>query len=80
MSHSTSIYYIDVIEDEQPKKVPHTKGTKYTDFMDRTKAQSFLDTLVENNPGNKFRLCKETTTHTNGPWISGKTYSLLHEG
>jgi len=70
MRSTTSIYYIEVQEGKIAKRVPHTKGTKHTDFIDPGQAKKFLDTLVENNPPRQFRLCKSTTTETEGPWLS----------
>lgn len=70
MRSTTSIYYIEVLEGKIVKRVPHTKKTKHTEFFSRQKAKEFLRNLVINNPGNKFRLCKSTTTETNAPWMS----------
>lgn len=68
MGRSVSIYYVEVLEENVAKKVPHTKGTKHTDFISRADAKSFLATLIANNCLDKFRLCKEVTTHIHYPW------------
>lgn len=72
MSHSTSIYFVEVLEDGKDKRVPHTKGTKHTDFLDRASAKEFLDQLIANNSGYQFRLVKETTTYTYPEWQKPK--------
>ena len=73
MKTSTSVYYIEVKEGKAIKRVPHTKGTKFTEFFDRQKAVKFLNSLVENNKGTSFRLCKETTTHSSELWLNSKS-------
>lgn len=72
MRSSTSIYYIEVREEDTNKRVPHAKGTKYTDFLSRRSAVKFLNDLVENNPENTFRLCKRTQTETSEEWKNGR--------
>lgn len=73
MKSTTSVYYIEVKEGNKIKRVPHTKRTKHTEFFDRRKAIHFMNCLVGNNFGTSFRLCKETTTHTNEPWFNAKS-------
>lgn len=68
MKFSTSLYYIEVKEGNSIKRVPHTKGKKYTDFINRQDAVKFLNSLVENYPRYQFRLCKSTTTETADKW------------
>jgi hypothetical protein len=70
MKFTTSTYYIEVLEGKIAKRVPHTKGTKNCDFLTREQAVDFLRKLVANNPPNKFRLVKESTTETEGPWMT----------
>lgn len=69
MRSTTTVYYIEVKEGNVAKRVPHTKRTKYTEFCDRRQAITFLHDLVLNNSGNQFRLCKSTTTETEGSWL-----------
>ena len=79
MKSTTSLYYVEVLEMGRTKRVPDTKKTKWTEFFDRSKAVKFLNELVENNPGNSFRLCKETTTHTEEPWLNTKSQRGLSD-
>jgi len=69
MRSTTSVYYVEVLEEKTARRVPHT-GKKHTEFIVRGTADKFLKHLVVNNPGHKFRLCKSTTTETEGPWFS----------
>lgn len=69
MKSTTSVYYVEVLEDKIAMRVPHT-GKKHTEFIFRGAAEKFLQQLVYNNPSTKFRICKRTTTETEGPWLS----------
>lgn len=71
MKSTTSIYYVEVKENV-PKRVPHTKRQKYTEFLNRRTAVIFLDQLIDGNPGKQFRLCKATTTHIEEKWQTKK--------
>lgn len=70
MEHRSKIYWVEVWENGKAQKVPHTKGTKYYDFISRAQAITFKDQLVLSNPKNKFRLCKKSITITNEDWCS----------
>jgi hypothetical protein len=63
----TTKYWIQALEDGQPKIVPHTGKNKYQ-FIQLKTANDFLNELRKNNPETQFRLvtCKEE--YSNGPW------------
>jgi hypothetical protein len=73
MRSQSTLYYIEVKEGKAIKRVPHTKGTKFTEFVDRKMAVDFLNRLVENNKGFAFRLCKEISIDETGPWLTTKS-------
>lgn len=71
MRSTTSIYFIETKEGKWVKQLPNIS------FFDRGLAKKYLDTLVKNNPPHQFRLCKSTTTETEGPWLS--KLKIIHE-
>lgn len=60
-------YYIEVLEDDRPKIVPHDEKKNY-EFINKKKAGEFLKQLVENNPSAKFRLVTKTETYKETEW------------
>lgn len=55
MSNITTKFWVEVLENDEFKIVPHT-GKKSYMFIDRIKAKEFLTGLRENNPDTIFRL------------------------
>ena len=73
MSLTQSEYYVEVKEGDKVKIVPHTKKGGHYLFLTRGSAVKFLNTLVENNPNNTFRLVKTATTYTEEKWLTSNT-------
>lgn len=70
MRSTTSVYYVECLEQGKVKIVPHEPGGKTYEYMSRKSAVDFMAGFVVCNPQWKIRLCKRTTTETEGPWLS----------
>lgn len=64
----TKIYWVEVLEGNKAKIVPHDCKGKLFEFINRAQAVSFKDELVINNHGKKFRIVKETTITEHEKW------------
>ena len=65
----TTYYTVQVLDDGFPKNIPHTKGTKNFEFINRKDAVKFLNELIENNPNDKFRLMSRCEVYKSEKWM-----------
>ncbi len=70
----TTYYSVQILDDGFPKKIPHTKGSKNCEFLDRKKAVEFFNKLIEKNPNEKFRILKRTEEYKADKWMQNKTH------
>lgn len=64
----TTYYFVQILDEGTPKNIPHTKGTKNCEFLDRKKAVKFMNDLIEKNPNEKFRLTKRIEEYQSEKW------------
>lgn len=77
MKYSNNYYFVEVQEENNiegkiildHKMVPHTKGTKHCEFLDRKRAIAFRDQLKAKHPDRKFRYVKKRVEHTEYAWV-----------